>query len=72
MQLMIMITCSNLVGVVGSNGALTGDAALKASHFIQLCAQRRVPIVFLQHTTSSSANEEAEAQGSKSSSTSMF
>lgn len=40
-----------LVGIVGNNGALTSAAALKASHFIQLCEQRHLPIIFLQNIT---------------------
>ncbi|NWW46246.1 MCCB carboxylase, partial [Pedionomus torquatus] len=39
-----------LVGVVASNGELSHDAALKGSHFVQLCGQRAVPILFLQNT----------------------
>lgn len=41
-----------LVGIVASNGALTHDAALKGSHFVQLCNQRNIPLLFLQNTTS--------------------
>ena len=42
------------MGIVGNNGAMTGEAALKASHFVQLCSQRDVPIVFLQNVTTPS------------------
>ncbi|XP_072275556.1 methylcrotonoyl-CoA carboxylase beta chain, mitochondrial-like [Pyxicephalus adspersus] len=42
----------HLVGIVASNGALTHDAALKGSHFVQLCNQRNIPLLFLQNTTS--------------------
>ncbi|KAM4022467.1 LOW QUALITY PROTEIN: methylcrotonoyl-CoA carboxylase beta chain, mitochondrial-like [Anomaloglossus baeobatrachus] len=42
----------NLVGIVASNGELTHDASLKGSHFVQLCNQRDIPLLFLQHTTS--------------------
>lgn len=41
----------NLVGIVANNGSVSGDAATKASHFVQLCDQRRIPLVFLQNTT---------------------
>lgn len=41
-----------LVGIVASNGALAHDAALKGSHFVQLCNQRNIPLLFLQNTTS--------------------
>ncbi|XP_066453732.1 methylcrotonoyl-CoA carboxylase beta chain, mitochondrial-like isoform X3 [Eleutherodactylus coqui] len=44
----------NLVGIVASNGDLTHDASLKGSHFVQLCNQRNIPLLFLQNTTSQS------------------
>uniref|UniRef100_A0A8C9MX62 methylcrotonoyl-CoA carboxylase n=1 Tax=Serinus canaria TaxID=9135 RepID=A0A8C9MX62_SERCA len=40
----------HLVGIVASNGELGHDAALKGSHFVQLCGQRGIPILFLQNT----------------------
>ncbi|CAN8217141.1 unnamed protein product [Coccothraustes coccothraustes] len=40
----------HLVGIVASNGELAHDAALKGSHFVQLCGQRGIPILFLQNT----------------------
>uniref|UniRef100_A0A8C9U8D4 methylcrotonoyl-CoA carboxylase n=1 Tax=Scleropages formosus TaxID=113540 RepID=A0A8C9U8D4_SCLFO len=40
----------HLVGFVANNGELRYEAALKGSHFIQLCDQRHIPIVFLQNT----------------------
>ncbi|XP_075688930.1 biotin-dependent 3-methylcrotonyl-coenzyme A carboxylase beta1 subunit-like [Rhinoderma darwinii] len=42
----------NLVGVVASNGDLTHDASLKGSHFVQICNQRDLPLLFLQNTSS--------------------
>ncbi len=36
-------------GLVANNGLLFGESALKATHFIQLCGQRRIPLVFLQN-----------------------
>ncbi len=39
------------VGVVANNGVIFGESALKGAHFIQLCAQRRIPLVFLQNIT---------------------
>ncbi|XP_044296543.1 methylcrotonoyl-CoA carboxylase beta chain, mitochondrial-like isoform X2 [Varanus komodoensis] len=39
-----------LVGVVANNGELTHDASLKGSHFVQLCSQRRIPVLFLLNT----------------------
>ncbi|KAK1163943.1 hypothetical protein AOXY_G15911 [Acipenser oxyrinchus oxyrinchus] len=40
----------HLVGVVANNGELTNEAALKGSHFVQLCDQRGIPLIFLQNT----------------------
>jgi 3-methylcrotonyl-CoA carboxylase beta subunit len=39
------------VGIVANNGILFSEAALKGAHFIQLCAQRGIPLVFLQNIT---------------------
>lgn len=41
----------NLVGVIGNNGVLFSESALKGAHFIQLCAQRKIPLIFLQNIT---------------------
>ena len=40
-----------LVGIVANNGVLFSESALKAAHFIELCGQRKVPLVFLQNIT---------------------
>jgi len=40
-----------LVGIVANNGVLFGESALKGAHFIELCAKRRIPLVFLQNIT---------------------
>ncbi|KAL1022413.1 hypothetical protein UPYG_G00026660 [Umbra pygmaea] len=40
----------HLVGIVASNGELTEKASLKGSHFVQLCDQRDIPLIFLQNT----------------------
>ncbi|KFO85057.1 hypothetical protein N320_00228, partial [Buceros rhinoceros silvestris] len=45
----------HLVGVVANNGELSHHAALKGSHFVQLCAQRGLPILFLQNTAPQAA-----------------
>ncbi|MBN3301160.1 MCCB carboxylase, partial [Amia calva] len=42
------------VGIVANNGELTYEAALKGSHFVQLCDQRDIPLLFLQNTHPSS------------------
>lgn len=39
------------VGIVANNGVLFSESALKGAHFIQLCAQRKIPLVFLQNIT---------------------
>uniref|UniRef100_A0A670IVN3 methylcrotonoyl-CoA carboxylase n=1 Tax=Podarcis muralis TaxID=64176 RepID=A0A670IVN3_PODMU len=44
-----------LVGIVANNGELTHEASLKGSHFIQLCSQRNIPILFLLNTASCAA-----------------
>lgn len=41
---------SHLVGIVANNGKLTYEACLKGSHFVQLCEQRDIPLIFLQNT----------------------
>lgn len=39
------------VGIVANNGILFSESALKGAHFVQLCAQRKIPIIFLQNIT---------------------
>ncbi len=41
---------SHQVGIVANNGELTYEASLKGSHFVQLCDQRDIPLIFLQNT----------------------
>ncbi len=40
-----------LVGIVANNGILFSESSLKAAHFIELCGQRKIPLVFLQNIT---------------------
>jgi acetyl-CoA carboxylase carboxyltransferase component len=40
-----------LVGIVANNGILFSESSLKATHFIELCGQRRIPLIFLQNIT---------------------
>lgn len=54
--------CRHLVGIVASNGELAHDAALKGSHFVQLCGQRGIPILFLQNTAPQPAGPESISQ----------
>ncbi|XP_013400537.1 methylcrotonoyl-CoA carboxylase beta chain, mitochondrial-like [Lingula anatina] len=51
------------VGILGNNGVLFSESALKGAHFIQLCCQRRIPLTFLQNITGFMVGQEAEAQG---------
>jgi 3-methylcrotonyl-CoA carboxylase beta subunit len=39
------------VGIIANNGVLFSESALKATHFIELCCQRRIPLLFLQNIT---------------------
>ena len=39
------------VGIIGNNGVLFSESAVKGTHFIQLCCQRKIPLVFLQNIT---------------------
>ena len=39
------------VGIVANNGILFSESALKAAHFIELCCQRKTPLIFLQNIT---------------------
>jgi len=39
------------VGIVANNGVLFSEAALKGTHFIELCSQRGIPLLFLQNIT---------------------
>ncbi|CAM6101620.1 unnamed protein product [Calypogeia fissa] len=52
-----------LVGIVGNNGILFTESALKGAHFIQLCAQRHIPLIFLQNIMGFMVGSRAEASG---------
>ncbi len=51
------------VGILANNGVLFSESALKATHFISLCCQRRVPLVFLQNITGFIVGREYEQRG---------
>lgn len=51
------------IGIVGNNGVLFSESALKGSHFIQLCGKRNIPLLFLQNITGFMVGREAESQG---------
>ena len=39
------------VGIIGNNGVLFAESAQKATHFVELCCQRKIPLIFLQNIT---------------------
>jgi 3-methylcrotonyl-CoA carboxylase beta subunit len=51
------------VGVVANNGVLYSESAQKGAHFIELCAQREIPLVFLQNITGFMVGRKYEAGG---------
>src|SRR5579883_1790278 len=51
------------VGIVANNGILFSESALKGAHFIELCAQRQIPLVFLQNITGFMVGRKYEAGG---------
>lgn len=51
------------VGIVANNGVLFSESALKGAHFIELCDQRGIPLVFLQNISGFMVGSDAEAGG---------
>nr|MDQ3024125.1 methylcrotonoyl-CoA carboxylase [bacterium] len=51
------------VGVLANNGILFSDSALKGAHFIEMCCQRRIPLLFLQNITGFMVGRDAEHGG---------
>ncbi|MEO8033654.1 MAG: carboxyl transferase domain-containing protein [Acidobacteriota bacterium] len=51
------------VGILANNGVLFSESALKATHFIELCNQRRIPLIFLQNITGFMVGREYERGG---------
>lgn len=51
------------VGIVANNGILFSESSLKGAHFIELCAQRKIPLVFLQNITGFMVGVDAEKGG---------
>jgi 3-methylcrotonyl-CoA carboxylase beta subunit len=51
------------VGIVANNGVLFSESAMKGAHFIELCCQRRVPLVFLQNITGFMVGRKYESEG---------
>jgi 3-methylcrotonyl-CoA carboxylase beta subunit len=52
-----------LIGVIASNGVLFSDSALKGTHFVELCVQRDVPMLFLQNIAGFMVGQRYEAGG---------
>ncbi|MEM7422339.1 MAG: carboxyl transferase domain-containing protein [Pseudomonadota bacterium] len=50
-------------GVIGNNGVIFSESALKAAHFIELCCQRKIPLIFLQNITGYMVGRKYEAEG---------
>ncbi len=51
------------VGILANNGVLFSESALKGAHFIELCCQRKIPLVFLQNITGFMVGRKYEAGG---------
>lgn len=51
------------VGILGNNGILFNESALKGAHFIEICTQRNIPLVFLQNITGFMVGSRSEANG---------
>jgi 3-methylcrotonyl-CoA carboxylase beta subunit len=55
--------CGYPIGIIANNGVLYSESALKAAHFIELCSQRRIALVFLQNITGFMVGRKYEAGG---------
>ncbi|MGQ3890387.1 carboxyl transferase domain-containing protein [Legionella sp. CNM-4043-24] len=51
------------VGIIANNGILFGEGAVKGAHFIELCTQRKIPLIFLQNITGFMVGSKYEASG---------
>lgn len=51
------------MGILGNNGVLFSESALKGAHFIELCSQMKIPLIFLQNITGFMVGRDAEAGG---------
>jgi 3-methylcrotonyl-CoA carboxylase beta subunit len=51
------------VGIVANNGVMFGESAEKGAHFVELCAQRKIPLIFLQNITGFMVGKQYEAGG---------
>ncbi len=55
--------CGMQVGIIANNGVLFSEAAQKGAHFVELCSQRRIPLVFLQNITGFMVGRKYENEG---------
>jgi 3-methylcrotonyl-CoA carboxylase beta subunit len=55
--------CGMLIGIVANNGVLFSESALKGAHFVELCAQRGIPLLFLQNVSGFMVGRKYEAGG---------
>jgi 3-methylcrotonyl-CoA carboxylase beta subunit len=51
------------VGIIANNGILFSESAVKGAHFVELCCQRKIPLVFLQNITGFMVGKKYEAEG---------
>ncbi len=51
------------VGIIANNGVLYSESAQKGAHFVELCSQRNIPLVFLQNITGFMVGQKYEAEG---------
>ena len=52
-----------LVGIIANNGVIFSESALKGAHFVELCSQRKIPLVFFQNITGFIVGQKYEAGG---------
>ena len=51
------------VGIIGNNGVIFSESAVKGAHFVELCSQRKIPLVFLQNITGFMVGKSYESGG---------
>lgn len=51
------------VGIIANNGVLFSESAVKGAHFVELCSQRKIPLVFLQNITGFMVGQRYESEG---------
>lgn len=51
------------VGIVANNGILFPESAVKGAHFVEICSQRKIPLIFLQNITGFMVGKKYEHEG---------